>query len=60
MICSQCDQMCSSSTGGCTSSFCGSACGNATSPGCLSCKQAYYNKCKNLCMNYCVANCVNG
>ncbi|CAN6179824.1 unnamed protein product [Urochloa humidicola] len=57
--CCQCDQMCSSSTDGCTSSFCGSACSNATSPGCLSCKQAYFGKCKNLCMNYCTNNCVS-
>ncbi|PAN30119.1 hypothetical protein PAHAL_5G274900 [Panicum hallii] len=59
MLCCKCDQYCSSSTDGCTSSFCGSACGNTTSPGCLSCKQAYVSKCKNLCVNSCMANCVN-
>ncbi|KAG2610995.1 hypothetical protein PVAP13_4KG119200 [Panicum virgatum] len=59
MLCCKCDQYCSSSTGGCTSSFCGSACGSATSPGCLSCKQAYFSKCKNLCINYCQGNCVS-
>ncbi|RLN21950.1 hypothetical protein C2845_PM07G13040 [Panicum miliaceum] len=60
MLCCKCDQYCSPpSTDGCTSSFCGSACGNTTSPGCLSCKQAYVSKCQNLCVNYCMANCVN-
>ncbi|KAF8692658.1 hypothetical protein HU200_039485 [Digitaria exilis] len=60
LICCQCDQMCSSSTDGCTTTFCGSACNNATSSGCLGCKQAYISKCKNLCMNDCQANCVKG
>ncbi|RCV34527.1 hypothetical protein SEVIR_7G175400v4 [Setaria viridis] len=58
LMCRECDKMCSSSTDGCTSSFCSGACGDAASPGCLSCKQAYYSKCKNLCMSSCLANCV--
>ncbi|OEL21824.1 hypothetical protein BAE44_0017157 [Dichanthelium oligosanthes] len=58
MLCSQCDQDCSSSAVGCASGFCGAACGDPTSSGCQSCKQAYFQKCKIACLNSCRNNCI--
>ncbi|CAN6203948.1 unnamed protein product [Urochloa humidicola] len=60
VLCKKCDKYCSSSIDGCTTSFCGSACDNTTSPGCTSCKEAYVSKCENLCVNSCLANCIHG
>jgi hypothetical protein len=61
IMCHKCDEVCSSPTelDGCTSTFCGTACSDPASSGCLSCKEAYYSKCKNLCVDSCLHNCVN-